>query len=280
MYTVEKFKNDAGQTMARISLQSNTLPYVSIDTYQSFTGDSWLESELEWLKEDTGVELDWSNHDVKYDHAGIRQGLAEASIESIMDQMYDGIVESIEYESSWSPQYYNFETDSYTAEFVVNWTLLKKWLKKSGKDREDWMRERWSSYDGFHSHMYPGYWNEPRYMEGMRVYATIAMYLEEVLDEDEMFMHVAEAEHEVYQANSEITIPESKYEELMAAHVAETIGDQYDTYVHDALPQLLEARGETVEVLMEKYPLNPHAAANELMERADARPIPGQEELL
>ena len=277
MYSVEKYKNDDGQTMARITLQSATLPGVSIDTYQSFTGESWLENEYEYLKEETGVELDWSNSDVKYNHEGILKGLAEASIASIMDQLYDDYIESIEFVSAWSPAYYNFESDKYEAEFVVNWSRLKKWYKKSGKNREEWMRETWHSYDGFHSYMYPGYWNNPEYHEAMVVYATIAMYLEEVLDRDQMFMAVAEAEWEVYSQNAEIYISETDYEKMLAAHIAETVGEEFDP--DDHLPQLLEARGTEVEVLMEKYPLNPVAAANELMERPDARPIPGQMEV-
>lgn len=277
MYTVEKYKNDAGETMARITLSSNTLPYVNIDTYQTFTGESWLENEYEYLKEEAGVELDWSNSDVKYNHEGILKGLAEASVESIMDQMYDGIIESITFESASSPAYYNFETDRYEAEYVVNWTMLKRWYKESGKDREEWMRERWSSYDGFHSYMYPGYWNDPQWRPGLKVYATIAMYLEEVLDRDQMFMHVAEAEWEVYQENAEIYISETDYAKLMASHIAQTVGEDFDP--DDHLPVLLEARNKDLEVYMEKYPLNPITAANDLMEKADVWPMPGQMEV-
>ena len=277
MYTVEKFKNDDGDTMAKITLSSNTLPYVSIDTYQTFTGESWLEGEYEYLKEETGVELDWSNSDVKYNHQGILQGLAEASIESILNQMYDGIIESIEYRGASSPAYYNFETDRYEAEYVVNWSRLKKWYRKSGKDREEWMKERWSSYDGFHSYMYPGYWNDPQWRPGLKVYATIAMYLEEVLDKDDLFMHVAEAEWEVYSNNSEVYITETDYAKMMAAHIGETVGEEFDPDEH--LPLLLDAREKDIEVYMEKYPLNPITAANDLMEKADTFPMPGQMEV-
>lgn len=278
MYTVEKFKNEQGETMARIDLESNTLPYVSIDTYQTFTGDSWLESEFEYLEEETGVKLDWSNADVNYNHDGIKRGLAEASIEGILNAVDTDLIESIEYVSNWSPQFYNFQTDSYRATYVVNWTRLKRWLKDSGQDREEWMRERWSSYDGFISHMYPGYWNDPEWRPGMKVYATIAMYLQEVLDEETPFMHVAEAEYEVYMNNAEISIPESNYESMMAAYIGEEVGKDFDAY--DNLPPLLEARGMEVETLMKEFPLNPVAAAKKLMERPDTRPIPGQMELM
>lgn len=278
MYTVEKYKNDDGQTIAKITLSSNTLPYVSIDTYQTFTGDSWVEGEYEYLKEETGVDLDWSNSDVKYNHQGILEGLAEASIASILDQMYDGIIESIEYRGASSPAAYNFETDRYEAEYVVNWTALKRWYKKSGKDREEWMKERWSSYDGFHSYMYPGYWNDPQWRPGLKVYATIAMYLEETLDRDELFMAVAEAEWEVYSNNSEVYITETDYAKMMAAHIAETVGEEFDPDEH--LPLLMEARHKDIEVYMEKYPLNPITAANDLMEKSDTYPMPGQLEIL
>lgn len=277
MYTVEKHKDEAGDTIAVISLESNTLPYVSIDTYQSFTGESWLESEFDYLKEEEGVELDWSTADVEYNFDGIKQALAEASIEGILGDVDPNIIEGIEYLSNWSPAYYNFETDTYTAQFTVNWTLLKQWYKESGKDREEWMRERWSSYDGFHSRMYPGYWNDPEWRPGMKVYATIAMYLEETLDRESQIMAVAEAEWEAYSNNAKITISESNYGDMVAKRVAETVGEEFDAYDH--LPPLLEARGTDLETLMAEYPLNPVAAADKLMERHD-EVMPGQEVLL
>lgn len=278
MYSVTKWKNADGQVMARIDLESDTLPYVSIDTYQTFTGDSTLESEYQWIAEEYGVELDWSNSDVKYNHDGIKRGLAEASIESIINQLYDSPIESIEYVSNWSPGAYNFQTDTYRATYTVNWTALKKWLKKSGLDREEWFIERWRSYDGFHSYMYPGYWEDPQYKEALLIYATIAMWMEHNLDRDEMFMHVAEAESEIYMNNMEIYIPESHYEEMMARHIAEVVGEDFDEV--DGLPQLMEARGAEIEKLMEEHPFNPPAAADALMARPAETYVSGQEPLI
>lgn len=278
MYSVEMFKNADGEKMARIDLESSTLPFISIDTYQTFNGESWLEQQYESIAEETGLELDWSNTDVKYNFPGILQGLAEASIEGIINQLYDSPIESIEFVSSWSPAAYNFQTDTYTATYTVNWTKLQKWLKQSGKNREEWFIERWRSYDGFHSFMYPGYWEDPQYKQAMLVYATIAMWMEENIDRDEVFMTVAEAEWEVYYENAEVYIPESKYEELMARHIAETLGQDFDEV--DGLPQLMEARGADIDKLMQEYPLNPPAAAEALMERPAETYVIGQEELL
>jgi hypothetical protein len=276
MYTVEKFKGDDGRVKVRIDLQSNTLPHVTIDTYQTFTGDSWQENEVDWLDEEYGIDKEtaWRVLNFDYNHEGIRRGLAEASIEGILGAVYyDEIIESIEYQSSWSPQYYNFETDSYTATYTVDFDRLKQWYRKNGKDSEEWMRERWTSYDGFHSFMYPGYWEEEQYMEGMRVYATIAMYLQEVLNDETPFMHVAEAEDEIYRENVEISIREDDYEELVAEHIARVTGEEFE---QDAVAILCEARTTSIEELMEKYPLDPRSAANALMEKPSEKPIPGQ----
>ena len=283
MYTVEKHKNDDGEVIAVISLESNTLPYVSVDTYQSFSGDSWAENESEWLEQEQGIEDAWRYVDFDYNHSKILEVLAEASIAGILDQVDPEMVESIEYESNWSPAAYNFQSDSYTAKFTVNWTRLKKWLKKSGRDREDWMRERWSSYDGFHSHMYPGYWNEPQYMEGMRVYATIAMYLEEVLDRESNFMAVAEAEWEAYANNVTLSIREDNYVTLLAkflgADAPEEVREQmvYDT---DWVYELMARRGVTLEELMHEFPLDPLVASEVLSKRLDTEAIPGQMAIL
>lgn len=283
MYTVEKFKNAEGETMARISLESNTLPYVSVDTYQSFNGDSWAEQEYEWLQEEQGIEDAWRYVTFDYNHSKILEDLSEASIAGILDAVDPNIIESIEYRSNWSPAAYNFQSDSYTAEYVVNWTLLKQWYKESGRDREEWMRERWSSYDGFHSYMYPGYWENPEWRPGMKVYATIAMYLEEVLEPEHLFMSVAEAEWEAYSNNTEISIHEDDYVTLLAqflgADAPETLREQmvYDTdWVYD----LADARGRTVEALMAEHPLDPREASEELSQRPDTEAITGQMAIL
>jgi hypothetical protein len=145
------------------------------------------------------------------------------------------------------------------------------------------MRERWSSYDGFHSHMYPGYWNEPQYMEGMRVYATIAMYLEEVLDRESNFMAVAEAEWEAYANNVTLSIREDNYVTLLAkflgADAPEEVREQmvYDT---DWVYELMARRGVTLEELMHEFPLDPLVASEVLSKRLDTEAIPGQMAIL
>ena len=283
MYTVEKHKDEEGDTIAVISLESNTLPYVSVDTYQSFNGDSCVEQESEWLEQEQGIPEAWKYVDFEYNHRQILEALAEASIEGILNDVDPNIIEGIEYESNWSPAYYNFQSDSYTAKFTVNWTLLKQWFKESGRDREEWMRERWSSYDGFHSHMYPGYWNDPQWRPGMKVYATIAMYLEEVLDQESQFLAVAEAEWEAYSNNVTLSIKEDDYATLLAKFLGEDAPDEvqaemvYDTdWVYD----LMECRGTDIETLMQEHPLDPREASEVLSKRPDAEAITGQLELL
>jgi hypothetical protein len=277
MYSVEMFKNADGEKMARIDLESSTLPYVTVDTYQTFTGDSYVEQTYEWVQEEYGVELDWRNSDVKYDNDRILKELAETSIAGIVNQLYDSPIESIEYVSHWSPMYYNFQTDTYTATYTVNWTKLQKWLKKSGKDREQWFIDRWRSYDGFHSYMYPGYWEDPQYKQALLVYATIAMWMEENIDGEQLFMFMFENEYEIFMNAVEVFIPESKYEEMMAAHIAETLGQDFDEC---DLPLLMEARGADIDKLMQEHPYSPPAAADALMQRPDETYVDGQESLL
>ena len=145
------------------------------------------------------------------------------------------------------------------------------------------MRERWSSYDGFHSHMYPGYWNDPEWRPGMKVYATIAMYLEEALDRDSQFMAVAEAEWEAYSNNVTLSIKEDDYATLLAVFLGEDAPDEvkaemvYDTdWVYD----LLECRGLTLEELMQEHPLDPREASEVLSKRPDTEAITGQMAIL
>jgi hypothetical protein len=284
LYTVEKHKGTDGDTMAVISLESNTLPYVSVDTYQSFNGDSWVEQESEWLEQERGIPEAWRYVDFDYDHRKILEELAEASIAGILNDLPVGSpIESIEYESNWSPSAYNFQSDTYTAKFTVNWTQLKKWLKESGRDREEWMRERWSSYDGFHSHMYPGYWNDPEWRPGMKVYATIAMYLEEVIDRESQFMAVAEAEWEAYSNNVTLSIKEDDYATLLAKFLGADAPDEVQSemvYDTDWVYDLMDCRGTDIETLMREHPLDPREASEVLSKRPDTEAITGQMAIL
>ena len=101
-----------------LDISSNTLPGVTVDTYQTFTGDSSDEMFLEGQTEN-GESGEWDDYDWTYDNDAIHRGLAEASIEAIVDQFCKPggaeIIQSIELLSTWSPREYNFKTDSYTA---------------------------------------------------------------------------------------------------------------------------------------------------------------------
>lgn len=280
MYSIaEKYKNDDGETIVKIDLESSTIPYVTVDTYQTFNGDSWAESEYDWLQQEQGIEDAWRYVDTDYNTGKILEELSEASISGIVDQLYDSPIEGIEYVSHWSPAYYNFQTDTYTATYTVNWTQLKRWIKEEGHDLEAWVQEHWSSYDGFHSHIYPGYWNDPEHAKAMRVWAAVAIWVEHNIDRDALFMHVAEQEWEIYSNNTTLSIKEDDYATLLAkflgedapAEVQEQMG--YDT---DWLDNLMEYRGTTLEALMAEHPLDPREAAETLAQRPDTEAINGQ----
>ena len=283
MYTVEKHRDEDGDMIAVISLESNTLPHVSVDTYQSFNGDSWAESEHDWLEQEQGIPDPGRYVDFHYNMGKVLEELAEASIEGVMNAVDPDIIQSIEYESNWSPSFYNFESDTYTAKYTVNLTLLEKWLKLSGKKRGDWMRERWSSRDGFHSHMYPGYWSDPQWRPGMKVYAVIAMYLEEVLDPDALFVTVAEAEWEAYSNNVEVSIKEDDYVTVLAILLGADAPDEMQSqmvYDTDWVYDLMEYRGTDIERLMQEHPLDPREASEVLSKRPDTEAITGQMAIL
>lgn len=278
----ERFRGEDGHEHVKITLQSNSLRPLTIDTYQTFSGDSWEESEAEYLQEEYGLTSEelWDAN-VTYDHKGILHDLAEACAVAVLNHTWDNIIESIKVTGTHSPAYYNFETDSFEAQWTLDWTLLKKWMKKwrkrTGQTRTDWVRENWGSCDGFHSFIYPGRWENPEMHDPMRVWASLAIYLQESLkDEEGWWMEIAEAEWEIYSDHTTRAFTEGSYAQHLTERIREAAGAP-EGDIDGALEMLLEHRGLTIEGLMDEYPFDLAEATNKVLDRAPERQIQGQE---
>lgn len=157
--------NDDGDRIIKMSIGSNMLPHITVDTYQMWTTDSHEEMELDYLIMEKGYDLEggWgTDYDVTYDHAKILEGLAESCVNAMNDQDYGDMPFTVgEVTSAYSPSAYNFETDSFTADYELNVNRLIHWAR----NREEWqgmkledaidayLRERYTSYDGFISYV-------------------------------------------------------------------------------------------------------------------------------
>lgn len=171
---LEYSTDDAGDRIVKMAIGSNMLPKITVDTYQTFTGDSWEESELEYLADAGGDRahegkraydgLDWSDYKWTYNNSRELELLAEQCVSAMNEQVYaDTPYEVGEVLSTYSPSYYNFETDSFSADYTLNISKLIHWAR----NREEWrgerledavdsyLRERYASCDGFISYVTP-----------------------------------------------------------------------------------------------------------------------------
>ena len=63
------------------------------------------------------------------------------------------IITSLEYDHLWSPDYYNFATDRLNLRLTVNWDKLEDYIQYYLEDFEDYLKDNWTSYDGFLSYV-------------------------------------------------------------------------------------------------------------------------------
>lgn len=69
--------------------------------------------------------------------------------ERFLDRDKDHIITSMQYDHLWSPAYYNFETDKLVLRLTCNFDLLEKWIQEHLDDFRKYLKDVWSSYDGF-----------------------------------------------------------------------------------------------------------------------------------
>lgn len=188
-----------------IEIVPTNWPGIHVDTYHMLSGDSFYESEVQYLTEEMQVvgSEDWDErvHYLDFDHAAIVADFAALSWDYVCENLIgEFIVESGQVNSS-SPREYNFTSDSYSVEVEVDVEALE--AATPGFDLERYVARYWKSRDGFFSFV-PSRCEEvdwdPRSEIGLR------MRLESVVREafaDRSLMedydsHMWEQEYEVY----------------------------------------------------------------------------------
>lgn len=202
MYSTSEIHFDVselGDRTATFDIDSNLLPHISVDTYQVFAGDWVAEIELEHMAEHHDIDADkleisWG------DQSDVLRKLSEAAVDTLNSQLYDGTVTFMGVNSTYSPTYYNFKTDSFNTTMTVNLNQLASWIYEEHgsviQAIEDYGNENFHSYDGFMSFVIGAMHDERRL--GTLIWLGVHMYLSEHLDRDTCFSGVAEAEHEAY----------------------------------------------------------------------------------
>lgn len=244
-------RDDEGRL--RIHLDSSMLPGVTVDTYQTFTGDSWVDSEIDWLvgsAEGMGsivdhpaagraeVELDWDDFDWTYDHQAILWALSEAAATGLVHDggiCYDQIIVDAEVTSVYSPAAYNFATDSFAGWLTLDTEVLAEALEDMGTEElEAWARERYASCDGFISHIPRYFRDEPQWA---LVWAAVAKVLADA--EYDGLMATAEAEHEAYSEHTRVELNARGAEKIWEAITGEDVPDDLDLHDAESLTEAL-----------------------------------------
>lgn len=123
----------------KLSINNLDLGY-TIDTYGTFTGERIEESEVDYYNDEYGISPD--KIEFEYNHPGVVNDLAIKSINILEHNLKGDIVKSIKLVKTTSPQFYNYTTDSYVAEWDINYKKLREYIAKSGLFYA-WYRENW-----------------------------------------------------------------------------------------------------------------------------------------
>ena len=119
----------------------------TIDTYGMFTGESSQEGEEEYYTEEYKLTEDEASQiDFDYDHPQVVKALANASVQLLHEyfvQHGDGTVTAIEIEDTKSPQFYNYTTDSYSANWTVDEVKLKQYCIDNAPKYTEFVTENW-----------------------------------------------------------------------------------------------------------------------------------------
>ena len=238
----------------RIHLDSSMLPGVNVDTYQCFNGDSWEESDLDYMSDNlreclvshpaadrADVELEWDDFDRTYDHHAILWALSEAAADGLVHDggiNFDQVIVDVEVTSVYSPATYNFATDSFAGWLTLDTEALSESLGDiDTAGLAAWAKDRWASRDGFHSYI-PGYFDdEPQWA---MVWAAVARVL---VDADyDGTLATAEAEWEAYMDNTTITLNHRGAERIWKAITGEEVPDDLDLHDAESLTEALHDR--------------------------------------
>ena len=157
----------------KLIIDNRDLSY-TVDTYQQFTLDNAYEYELDYYTSDeapdefkaAGVTLDNFDDlvDVNYRNGEYLTAIAGASVDVLSDEFvdrweyvpresggndrkYDGIVKAIKLLKVQSPQFYNYTTDSYTAEWIIDAARLKSWIDARRDEYDDFLKDNYDQYD-------------------------------------------------------------------------------------------------------------------------------------
>jgi hypothetical protein len=103
-------------------------------------------NELRAEKNLKPIEFD----DIEFDYETFYNELSELITNEVEFQLKD-YVHSIKYLKLNSPKYYNYSNDSIECEIAPNMEAIKEYINKHQKEWSQYLKDNYTSYDGFYS---------------------------------------------------------------------------------------------------------------------------------
>jgi hypothetical protein len=103
-------------------------------------------NELRAEKNLKPIEFD----DIEFDYETFYNELSELITNEVEFQLKD-YVHSIKYLKLNSPKYYNYSNDSIECEIAPNMEAIKEYINKYQKEWSQYLKDNYTSYDGFYS---------------------------------------------------------------------------------------------------------------------------------
>ena len=238
----------------KVTIDSSMLSGVTVDTYSTFTGDSFTDQTIEYFSENLVVdypinsEMDFAPNvtsddiDFKFDFEKILKELAETAAEGFAEHC--AFVENFDILSTFSPRAYNFSTDSFNATWTIDIDMLSREMSDAGivddiDIAQQWALTEYESCSGFISYI-------PDYFEDNRGWALVWAYLDRYLRFTgyDGVLHVSDEEYTAYDAGCTVTpLPSlyaKHYQALTGVDAPESVTDEESLLA--ALPPVQDER--------------------------------------
>jgi len=120
-----------------VKINSGNTPF-TVDMYQTFTGESNNDSMLDYYNSQNDTSLDYNDFDWEYNTKEVLKGLSMASVEYIIENTNENIIKNVELVGTFSPQFYNYNTDSYDMNIEVDTDKFTKYMQENEKEYATW----------------------------------------------------------------------------------------------------------------------------------------------
>ena len=179
----------------------------SIDTYGMFTGDSVDESLINLYNEEHGTDYGYNQFEWSHDHENIVKDLAECSRNWLVDNVVGSVVKEIGHiEGTFSPREYNFQTDSWEAEWTIDEQALADYIEKNKADYDAWYAQNsWKEHIDWREN------DDPKKQE-LIILAQLQFYLEHEFDSESYNYYMWEMEFDIYAEHTDMECLEENNE--------------------------------------------------------------------